>query len=119
MTLARFPNVDAEGGNQWVSIDQVNDPQGSFYSNNSRPLKWSSEQDPWIHGYWGFDWADTHLPVTGVKSNGSGSVIQVCVHVCVHACVSLHMCISSSFTELKENGSENLWNLEIWYIYIL
>lgn len=55
MTLARWPNIDE---NDWIFTNvahvEVPGPGTAIFSYNlsTRPLKWASEQDAWLHGYW-------------------------------------------------------------------
>jgi len=57
MTLARWPN-----GEEWAKIAGAPTGQagGRFTYDGDRPRKWAPAQDIWIHGYWTYDWADTH-----------------------------------------------------------
>ena len=39
---------------------------------DSRPLRWAGEQNPWLHGYPMWDWADEYEHVIGVSKPTSG-----------------------------------------------
>jgi hypothetical protein len=71
MTLARYPNKSPKGDTQWLTISAVNDKQSGFQVavDAERVLSWAEAADPWIHGYWSYDWADSFLQVTRVANN--------------------------------------------------
>jgi hypothetical protein len=63
MTLARWPN---EGFVKIVDIvvkdgHQIHGNPGSqvgkFVYDGERPKRWTGEKDPWLHGYWFWDWS--------------------------------------------------------------
>lgn len=54
MTLARYPNVG-----KWESLDSVPSPKTFGYAGD-RPKQWQTPNDPWVFGYFHFDWADTY-----------------------------------------------------------
>jgi len=76
-TLARYPNGEwltisslagdapAGGGTSGAPADSFftagkdGSPKG-FITSDPRPRRWASFEDVWMHGYWAFDWADTH-----------------------------------------------------------
>ena len=72
MTLARYPNLRFANGShtppqaRWARIAEVTAAQRAFVTDDVRALRWAAEPDGWLHGYWGFDWADSHLPIRGV-----------------------------------------------------
>ena len=72
MTLARYPNLRFRNGSQtpaserWARIAEVVEEQREFITNDLRVLKWAKEADAWLHGYWFFDWADSHVPIKTV-----------------------------------------------------
>jgi len=55
MQLARWPN------DGWARIDGVPEGKegGSFVYTGDRPERWSDDVQPWVHGYWTWDWADS------------------------------------------------------------
>lgn len=58
MQLARWPN------NEWARIaDAPKGKQGRFMYEGDRPERWSDIEDIWLHGYWTWDWADSHEKV--------------------------------------------------------
>ena len=63
MTLARWPN-----GEEWTTIkDAPNGPQGGVFTyDGDRPARWKNSDDVWLHGYWNFDWADTHEQIASI-----------------------------------------------------
>lgn len=72
MTLARWPNAG------FVRIVEVNGPtevdvrgtkgrvEGIFTYEGDRPKRWTAEKDPWVHGYWFWDWSDQRQPVASI-----------------------------------------------------
>lgn len=78
MTLARWPNVDAEN-HGWATFSEVvdsglavptsSDPAmqkarpGTFVFNDPRPATWDLEAGAWLLGYWTHDWSDENLRI--------------------------------------------------------
>jgi hypothetical protein len=54
-TVARYPNVAANGDPQWINILAVEDKATSFTTRDTRVLSWANESSAWLHGYWAFD----------------------------------------------------------------
>ena len=53
-------------------------PHGSTFTTNTdehpeatRLLKWSAEAEPYVHGYWEWDWGDAYAQVTKVQASGA------------------------------------------------
>lgn len=63
MTLARWPNPG-----QWATIAGTAADQGSnhFSYSSDEPSRWVHDDDVWVHGYWGFDWADDYEQVQSI-----------------------------------------------------
>jgi hypothetical protein len=63
MTLARWPN-----GEEWATIKDA--PKGSdggvFTCDTDRLAKWTNAPDAWVHGYWTYDWADSHEKIASI-----------------------------------------------------
>lgn len=61
LTLARYPNHD------YVNIDSVTDnsSKGFTYASD-RPKTWHGEGDLWVHGFWGWSWADRAIKVQNI-----------------------------------------------------
>jgi len=72
MTLARWPNqgfttiVDTAGGDRYDIRGTWGDRIGKFVYEGDRPSRWIGEQDPWVHGYWFWDWSDERHPVAAI-----------------------------------------------------
>lgn len=68
-TVARYPNVAANGNPQWINIAAVEDKATSFTTRDTRVLTWANESNAWLHGYWAFDCEEPHtllpLPCAG------------------------------------------------------
>jgi len=64
MTLSRYPNegfikiVDLLGGKPLVVRSTHGDSVGKFTCDSDRLARWIDEKDPWVHGYWFWDWSD-------------------------------------------------------------
>ena len=64
MTLSRWPNDDftriadivVEDGHKIHGIK--GSKTGIFKYDGERPARWLGEPDPWLHGYWFWDWSD-------------------------------------------------------------
>ena len=79
MVNARWPNKRAGAvPDQWRWARAMNGCEGghSFTMNISKDLngaqfdKWTAEQDPFMHGYWEWDWGDTYAPLSDWKHRG-------------------------------------------------
>lgn len=72
MQISRYPN---EGFVKIASVD-ANEPVdvrgtkgdkvGNFQFEDERLLKWVDEKDPWVHGYWFWDWAEERHPIAEI-----------------------------------------------------
>jgi hypothetical protein len=67
MTLARWPNIGATGGD-WAAVAATPNGQNGdvFTYSGDRPSRWKSREDIYLHGYWAFDWADTYQHVAAI-----------------------------------------------------
>ncbi|MCK5861697.1 MAG: right-handed parallel beta-helix repeat-containing protein [Candidatus Hydrogenedentes bacterium] len=73
MTLARWPNKDfsaivdiaVEDGH--VSHGRVGSKTGKFFYEGDRPSRWLDEPDPWVHGYWFWDWSEQRHPIESIN----------------------------------------------------
>lgn len=74
MTLARWPDAGFTHiadilGEQPTTIHGIpGDKVGKFVFEGDRPLRWIGEKDPWVHGYWFWDWSDQRHPVASIDS---------------------------------------------------
>ena len=72
LTLARWPNEGFVKVTGLVGGDPVDvrgtkgDRVGRFHTDVDRLAAWERESDPWVHGYWFWDWADERHRVTGI-----------------------------------------------------
>jgi hypothetical protein len=68
-TLARWPDrapLDPRAGFTTLSA-----PAGdTFGYSGEQPARWSKPTEVWLHGLWGWDWADEHLPVAALDPVG-------------------------------------------------
>lgn len=79
MTLARYPNLDKNGG--WAEFSKAVDtglPQpnaqdpalkkprpGAFIFEDERPARWNISEGVWLLGYWTHDWFEEVIKVAG------------------------------------------------------
>jgi len=72
MQLARWPNegfvkiVDV-AGNQPIDVRGTKgDRSGQLIYEGERPSRWTEEADPWLHGYWFWDWSDSRQAIGSI-----------------------------------------------------
>ena len=74
MTLSRYPNADfvkivSVDVNEEVNVrGTIGDKVGNFRFDDERILSWRAEKDPWVHGYWFWDWAEERHPVAEIDA---------------------------------------------------
>jgi hypothetical protein len=68
--------VQSNGTWAWITIDSVPAGQASssFTTADSRPLRWASEKDPWLSGFWSVDWAQSYVAPASVEKTAAGTV---------------------------------------------
>lgn len=72
MTLARWPNegfakiAGLVGGEPIDVRGTVGDAIGKFVYDGDRASRWVAEKDPWVHGYWFWDWSDQRHRVASI-----------------------------------------------------
>ena len=67
--LARYPNLQANG--DWAFLNAASGSASGFSvqaADQARVMRWVSEEAPYVHGYWDWDWADQILGVTNISS---------------------------------------------------
>ena len=79
MPLARWPNAG------FIHITEVlgktpvdvrgtkGSVEGLFRFEGDRPKRWAAESDPWVHGYWFWDWSDQRQRVKAIDA-GNGTL---------------------------------------------
>ena len=73
-TLARWPNSGFDRVAGLVGGDPVDvrgtkgDKQGKLYVRRARLDRWQQAQDPWVHGYWFWDWSDQRQRVSRIDT---------------------------------------------------
>ena len=82
MTNARWPNADPGSETapwRWArAMGGCTSAlgQSSFTMETepaaSRLLKWQGESEPFVHGYWEWDWGDSYAPVSRIRRHGGG-----------------------------------------------
>lgn len=79
---ARLPKGPAFGPfanmSNWCQIDKVINANTAFTTKCPALARlagavWPSSASVWAHGWWSFDWADSHVKVTNITSLGGGS----------------------------------------------
>ncbi len=74
MTVARWPNegfvriAGLAGGDPFVVHHAQGDRIGKFVYEGDRPARWQDETDPWLHGYWFWDWAEERHRVESIDT---------------------------------------------------
>ena len=53
-TLARWPN-----GDQWSRLSSAAEGRFGVPVDPPRLARWAAADEPWVHGYWTYDWADS------------------------------------------------------------
>ncbi|HPX39039.1 MAG: hypothetical protein GXX88_11525 [Candidatus Hydrogenedentes bacterium] len=74
MTVSRWPNegfvriqeLVVEDGHQIHGIP--GSKTGKFVYDGDRPARWLQEEDPWLHGYWFWDWSDERKPIQAIDT---------------------------------------------------
>lgn len=65
LTPARWPNEGFVRAKRIVA----NDERGNVFEyDDSRPERWTQAKDPWVFGYWKWQWADSRDPVLEVDT---------------------------------------------------
>ncbi|MBN2307479.1 MAG: right-handed parallel beta-helix repeat-containing protein, partial [Candidatus Hydrogenedentes bacterium] len=41
---------------------------GKFYYDGDRPTQWAAENEPWVHGYWFWDWSDQRQKIKSIDT---------------------------------------------------
>jgi len=74
MTLARWPNLpeDITSPAAWANTGECQAGGGFIMDLKQHPeaeriLQWKQERDPWVHGFWAWDWADCYGKVLDVS----------------------------------------------------
>jgi len=75
MWISRYPNkgfVKITGlvNEKPIPIDNgaAGDTIGQFYYSDTRISKWKNEKDPWMHGYWFWDWREQRQKVEKIDT---------------------------------------------------
>ncbi|MFC1526232.1 hypothetical protein ACFL6X_05405, partial [Candidatus Latescibacterota bacterium] len=86
MTLARWPNegfvkiADLVGGDPVDVRGTKGDRTGKFMYEGDRPIRWTEEKDPWVHGYWFWDWSDQRHRVESIDTSSRVIAVQPPYH---------------------------------------
>lgn len=75
MSISRYPNngfMTISNVQTNTSIPRNDDPEpwhgGTFSYSDNRADRWVNAEDPWVYGYWRWDWADGNLEVSSINS---------------------------------------------------
>ena len=86
MTPARWPNegfvrvTDLVGGDPVDVRGTKGDKIGQFMYDGDRPSRWTEENDPWVHGYWFWDWSDQRHRVESIDVEKSVIAVEPPYH---------------------------------------
>ena len=86
MTLSRWPNtgftriVDVVGGAPHKIHGIPGDKIGKFTYDGDRPSRWLGEKDPWVEGYWFWDWADQRQKIESIDTEKKVIALQPPYH---------------------------------------
>ena len=75
MQLARWPNegfvkiVEVVGETAFKSHGIPGTKEGVFVYENNRHARWVNESEPWLHGYWFWDWSDSFERLEAVDTD--------------------------------------------------
>src|ERR1019366_240200 len=79
MRLSRWPNdgfariVDVLGKTPVDVRGTKGCVEGLFTFDGDRPKRWADEKDPWVHGYWFWDWSDQRPTTVMATGRDSGT----------------------------------------------
>ena len=86
MTPARWPNegfvrvTDLVGGDPVDVRGTKGDKIGKFMYDGDRPSRWTEESDPWVHGYWFWDWSDQRQRVESIDLENNVIAVEPPYH---------------------------------------
>ncbi len=86
MSLARWPKQDfvriagLVGGDPVDVRGTVGDRIGRFHYDGQRPARWVDEADPWVHGYWFWDWSDQRHRIESIDAEAKIISVQPPYH---------------------------------------
>ncbi|MBS3764690.1 MAG: right-handed parallel beta-helix repeat-containing protein, partial [Planctomycetes bacterium] len=75
MPLAGWPNDGFTTVKNVLGIEPFDvrgtrgDRVGKFVYRESRPERWQDEADPWLHGYWFWDWSDEYQRIASIDTD--------------------------------------------------
>ncbi|MBX3179293.1 MAG: right-handed parallel beta-helix repeat-containing protein [Candidatus Hydrogenedentes bacterium] len=86
MTLSRWPNegfvniadIVVDDGHKIHGIP--GSLVGRFTYEDERPARWLDEPDPWLHGYWFWDWSDERQPIAAIDTENKTITVQEPYH---------------------------------------
>jgi hypothetical protein len=74
LTLARWPNqgfthiIAISGGEPFTSHGFYGNQIGRFKYEGDRPKRWLDEKDPWLDGYWFWDWSEQYQKIASIDA---------------------------------------------------
>lgn len=86
MTLARWPNegfvniaaIVVDDGHKIHGIP--GSKTGKFEYEEERPARWVEDPDPWVHGYWFWDWAEERHPIASIDTKNKIIAVEEPYH---------------------------------------
>ncbi|MGE5530779.1 MAG: right-handed parallel beta-helix repeat-containing protein, partial [Bacteroidota bacterium] len=86
MMISRWPNegftriVDVVGGSPHKIHGIPGDKIGKFTYDGDRPSRWVDEKDPWVEGYWFWDWSDQRQRIESIDTANKVIAVQPPYH---------------------------------------
>lgn len=86
MTLARWPNEGFTPMKQVVGETPIDVrgtkgfKEGRWVYDGDRPSRWIDEQDPWVHGYWFWDWSDQRHSIASIDPDAKQIEVEAPYH---------------------------------------
>ena len=115
MTLARWPDEAPPGspadyGGNWdlsgYDLIETNSSSTSFTTWTNRLNRWTQASDIWTHGFFGWDWADSHIAISTI--NVATKTIQLGQEPILGLKAGQHYFVYNLLEEITEPGE--------WYL---
>ncbi len=117
MNIARWPNDGYAVVESVIDEGSMEECRGmKFTINDERINRWTTATDPWVHGYWYYDWSDLSTPVKSLDVSSAAITTQYPSGKSIRAGQRFYV-----YNLLEELDSPGEWYLEretgILYFY--